>query len=498
MKRKNPAALKILFAVSEAQPLIKTGGLADVAGSLPVALGHFGVDARLVMPAYPQAVERSLPLKEVSTIRLAGLPETVRILEGRLGGETPLYLVDAPSLFGRPGNPYSSSTGSDWKDNALRFASFCRAVVSIALDRAGLGWQPDLVHCNDWQTGLVPALLSSEWGRPATIFTIHNLAYQGVFDRKTFNALRLPPELWSPTGLEFHDNFSFIKGGLAFADRVTTVSPTYAGEILTSEFGYGLQGLLSHRADLLHGILNGIDYSVWDPASDPTIAQHFDAGTFNLKHINKLRLQKELGLPVGEEFLLFGHIGRLVEQKGVDLILAMLPGLIREQQTQLVLLGSGDPELETALRKETERHPDRVAVYIGYDEQLAHRIEAACDCFIMPSRFEPCGLNQLYSLRYGTVPIVHRTGGLADTVVDATPRNLLDSVATGFVFDKPDKDSLWRAMERAIQFHKRPGVWWENLAVNGMKQDFSWDASARHYMDIYRGAIDDPAPNPLT
>lgn len=498
MKRKKPSALKILFAVSEAQPLVKTGGLADVAGSLPVALGHFGVDARLVVPAYPQAIERSLPLKEISAIRVAGFPETIRILEGRLEEKTPLYLVDAPSLFGRPGNPYSSASGSDWEDNALRFASFCRAVVSIALDRAELGWKPDLVHCNDWQTGLVPALLAGEWGRPATIFTIHNLAYQGVFDRKTFNALRLPPEFWSPAGLEFHHNFSFIKGGLAFADRITTVSPTYAGEILTPAFGYGLQGLLEHRADRLQGILNGIDYSVWDPASDPAIAQHFDTNVFNLKQINKLRLQKELGLPVGEEFLLFGHIGRLVEQKGVDLILAMLPGLIRENQTQLVILGSGDPELETALRKETERHPDRVAIYIGYDEQLAHRIEAACDCFIMPSRFEPCGLNQLYSLRYGTVPIVHRTGGLADTVVDATPRNLLDGVATGFVFDRPEKESLWRAMERAIQFRKRPGVWWENLAVNGMKQDFSWDASASHYVDTYREAIDDPAPNPLT
>ncbi len=490
--------LNILFAASEAQPLIKTGGLADVVGSLPVALSHFGHDVRVVLPGYPQAIERARPLHPVATLQIPGSLEPVRILEGWMGERTRIYLVDAPGLFDRPGNPYTNASGSDWEDNPERFALFCRAIVAIALGHAGLNWRPDLIHCNDWQTGLVPALLASEGNRPATLFTIHNLAYQGVFPRSVFDRIRLPKSLWAPKGLEFHQNFSFIKGGLAFADWITAVSPTYAREILTPEFGYGLEGLLRHRTDRFKGILNGIDYQEWDPASDPALPQHYDADTFDLKKINKLKLQQELGLPQDENAFLLGHIGRLVEQKGVDLILGILPGLVKQQNVQLVLLGSGDPKLERALRMVAAEHPERISAYIGYDEPLAHRVEAGCDCFLMPSRFEPCGLNQLYSLRYGTVPIVHRTGGLADTVVDATPRNLLDDTATGFVFSTPDQHALWRAVERAIEFHKRPPVWWEKLAVNGMKQNFSWDTSARHYQEIYWQAINAPAPNPLT
>jgi starch synthase len=498
MSMQPPNPLKILFASSEAQPLIKTGGLADVAGSLPLALSHLGQDVRVVLPAYPQAVERAMPLTTVAILHLPGHPGEIRILEGRLGEErVPLYLVDAPALFNRTGNPYTGEDGNDWPDNAQRFALFCQAIVALSLNRAGLNWHPDLVHCNDWQTGLVPALLAFEGNRPASIFTIHNLAYQGNFNRATFDLLALDKKLWSHQGLEFHDNFSFIKGGLAFADWVTTVSPTYAKEILTSALGYGLEGLLQHREERLHGVLNGIDYRAWDPASDPAIVQHFDAGTFGLKRRNKTALQKELGLPVDENAVLFGHIGRLVAQKGVDLILQVLPGLVAQPDTQLVILGSGDPALESVLNTQCELHPDRIAVVIGYNEALAHRIEAASDCFIMPSRFEPCGLNQLYSLRYGTVPIVHRTGGLADTVVDASPRNLLDGSATGFVFDRPDGDALWRTIQRALDFHRRPGVYWEKLALHGMQQDFSWDSSAEHYLDIYRQAIDNPASNPL-
>lgn len=496
MSSQNPLPLKILFAASEAQPLIKTGGLADVIGSLPVALTHFEHDVRLVLPAYPQALERSIPLTTVARLRLQGLDEEVRILQGSLN-KLPLYLVDAPGLFDRTGNPYTDASGTDWSDNAQRFALFCRAVTVMALDRAGLGWRPDLVHCNDWQTGLVPALLSDEWNRPATVFTVHNLAYQGMFDQATFSRLHLPAKFWSPEGLEFHRRLSFIKGGLAFADWVTAVSPTYAKEILTPAFGYGLEGLLQHRAARLQGVLNGIDYRTWDPASDPAVVQHFDFNTFGLKQINKLHLQRELGLPQKKDALLFGHIGRLVEQKGVDMILDILPGLLQLEHSQLVLLGSGNPHLEQALRAAAEQHPQRVAVFIGYDEQLAHRVEAASDCFLMPSRFEPCGLNQLYSLRYGTVPIVHRTGGLADTVADATPRNLLDGAATGFVFDRPDNAALWQAVERAVEFHQRPGVWWEKLATTGMRQDFSWDASALHYLEIYQKAIDTPASSPI-
>ena len=488
---------KILFASSEAQPLIKTGGLADVSGSLPIALAQIGHDVRLVVPAYPQALERAIPLEQVATLKLPGVAAPIRLLQGQLTELVPLYLIDAPGLFDRQGNPYTDASGKDWPDNPERFTVFARAICALALNQLGLDWRPDVVHCNDWQTGLVPALLAEEGNRPATVFTIHNMAYQGVFDAAAFERLQLPRSLWRPEGLEFHRRLSFIKGGLAFADWITTVSLTYAREILTPELGYGLEGLLKHRIKRLSGVLNGIDHAMWDPASDPHIAQHFDTTTFALKRRNKLALQRELGLPESEQILMFGHIGRLVEQKGVDLILAILPGLLQKRDTQLVLLGSGDPRLEQALQRVAEEHPERVAVFIGYDEPLAHRIEAASDCFLMPSRFEPCGLNQLYSLRYGSVPLVHRTGGLADTVVDASPRNLLDDLATGFVFDRADADSLWRAIERLMAFRRRPEIWWEKLAVNGMRQDFSWSRSAIRYSEVYQQSIEYPAPNPV-
>ncbi|MET0047874.1 MAG: glycogen synthase GlgA [Sedimenticola sp.] len=497
MSSLNGPPLKVLFASSEAQPFIKTGGLADVAGSLPDALTHFGHDVRLILPAYPEAVEKAVPLKLAATLKIPGCIQPVQVFEGKAGERVTLYLVDAPGIFDRPGNPYVDPNGNDWPDNPQRFALFCRVITAIALDLAGLNWRPDMVHCNDWQTGLVPALLANEWNRPATLFTIHNMAYQGVYDRTVYDQLALPEELWSYDGLEYHDNFSFLKGGIAFSDWVNTVSPTYASEILSHEFGYGLEGLLSHRTDRLAGVLNGIDYDVWDPASDPNIAQPYDSTTFSLKTTNKLKLQKEMGLPEDENALLFGHIGRLVSQKGVDLIIDVLPGLMHKDNVQVVILGSGDPDLERQVQIEAERHPEKAAAYIGYDEALAHRIEAGCDCFLMPSRFEPCGLNQLYSLRYGTVPIVHRTGGLADTVVDINSNTLLDGSATGFVFDTPDGHALWNCIERVCEFRKRPGIWWDKLATTGMKQDFSWDASALHYQDLYRQAIDNPAPNPV-
>ncbi len=489
--------LKVLFATSEAQPLIKTGGLADVSGSLPPTLRHLSHDIRLILPAYPEVVEKAIPLKEVATLHLAGYSEPVRLLSGTLSERLPLYLVDAPDLFGRPGNPYVGPDGHDWPDNAQRFALFCRAVVAMALNQAGQNWQPDIIHCNDWQTGLVPPLLHSEGNRPATLFTIHNLAYQGLFDQTTFQKLQLPPELWSHEGLEFHGNLSFIKGGLAFADRLNTVSPSYAHEICTPEFGYGLEGLLRHRQNRLSGILNGIDYHYWNPTADHYIQQHFDHNSFELKQVNKLQLQKEMGLPQDKNAFLLGYIGRLVEQKGIDLVLELLPKLAHIENLQLIMLGSGETHFEEALSDASERYLGNIAIHIGYNEQLAHRIEAGSDCFLMPSRFEPCGLNQLYSLRYGTVPIVRRTGGLADTVIDVTPQSLLDGSATGFVFDNPTAPALWEAIERAIEFHHRPESWWQKLAVTGMQQDFSWLNSATQYLDLYREAILNPVPNPV-
>jgi starch synthase len=489
--------LKILFASSEVAPLIKTGGLADVSGSLPPALRATGEEVRLVLPAYPQVMQGVQQVSTLTELAIKWQGTTVRILtatDPRL--DVPLYLVDAPGLLDRDGNPYVDASGHDYPDNARRFAVFCHAIVALALGRAD-HWRPDLVHCNDWQTGLVPALLAREWERPATVFTIHNLAYQGRFDRATFDALTLPPELWSMHGLEFHGDFTFIKGGITYADMVTTVSPTYAREICEPALGYGLDGLLRHRGERLAGVLNGIDTKVWDPASDPHLSSHFDSHDLSGKAACKQQLLQAFGLPDLPGSLLFSHIGRLVSQKGADLIGLILPSLMAVPNTQLVVLGSGDPKLEEFLRKVAARYPERVAVHIGYNEPLSHVIEAGSDVFLMPSRFEPCGLNQLFSLRYGTVPVVHKTGGLADTVVDATSRALFDETATGFVFEHADADGLWWAVNRAIELHQRPAVWWEKLVQTCMAQDFDWRVSAERYREIYRFALDHPAASPI-
>jgi starch synthase len=484
--------MKILFASSEAAPLIKTGGLADVAGSLPAAMCHIGQDCRLILPGYPEVMQRADGLKLLSELELTGETSPVRLLAGTYGPQqVPLYVVDAPRWFERPGNPYLSPLGTDWEDNPERFACFCRAVAAVALGQAGLDWQPQLMHANDWQTGLIAPLMQSAAKRPATLFTIHNLAYQGLFDQSTFVRLGLPENLWSYTALEFHHQLSFIKGGIALSDRVNTVSPTYAKEIKTAEFGYGLEGLLRFRGKHFNGILNGIDYHHWDPQNDPHIPHPFSADDMKGKRLNKRALQREFGLPEDENIQLFGYIGRLVDQKGVDLILQTLPGLM-DSGVQVVMLGSGNKDLEHALERINNRYHSRVGVKIGYDEGLSHRIEAGCDCFIMPSRFEPCGLNQMYSLRYGTVPIVRRTGGLADTVVDVNPTTLTNGTATGFVFDNPDSGSLWGALEHAIHFYRRSDTDWEILARTGMRQDLSWEASAQHYLEIYRTAIEKP------
>ena len=481
--------MRILFAASEAVPLIKTGGLADVAGSLPAALRMLDMDVRLILPAYPAAVEQLPDLEVLGKLRVPPGHEEVRLLAGRLQPHgLPVILVEHAGYFDRPGNPYAAPDGSDWPDNPDRFALFCRVITMIATGRAGMEWRPDLVHCNDWQTGLVPPLVAGERMRPRTVFTIHNLAYQGVFGKDIFERLGLSWDLWRMDALEYHGNFAFIKGGIAFADLLTTVSPTYAREILTPLGGHGLDSTLLRHADRLHGILNGIDYHVWNPAEDAFIPQHYDHRSFQLKARNKAELQRKTGLEVNPDAILFGHIGRMVYQKGVDLISDIVPRLMEEDDTQLVILGSGERGLERAVRNEATRFAGRMSVTIAYDEPLSHLIEAGADAFLMPSRFEPCGLNQMYSLRYGTVPVVHRVGGLADSVVDATPAHILTETATGFVFSQASAEGLWEAVSRAIGYYRRPGIWWEKLAVQGMQQDFSWNSSARHYLGCYREA----------
>ncbi len=477
--------MKVLYVTSEAWPLIKTGGLGDVGGSLPPALLAEGIDVRLLLPAYPSAIAQAEPLKQIATLDLHPFfRPVVRLLEGRLPGtRVKLWLVDCPPAFNRAGNPYHNDKNQSWPDNAERYALFARVASAIALGKTNLRWQPDVVHAHDWQTGLVPALLSTEVSRPATVFTIHNLAYQGLFPRATFDALQLDPKLWSFEALEFHDQMSFIKGGLVFADRLTTVSPNYAREIQTPGFGHGLDGLLRWRSDVLHGILNGIDTHTWDPSRDPHLASHYSAARPAGKLPNKLALQTEMGLPPSEQPML-GLVGRLVWQKGIDLVLELLPALAR-RGVQLVILGSGEQKYEAALRLAAATHTEWLAVRIGYDEGMAHRIEAGADLFLMPSRFEPCGLNQLYSLRYGTVPVVHRVGGLADTVTD-TDEAGADGVANGFVFDPESPVALLATLDRALACYRQP-VRWAALQHAGMRADFSWQRSAAAYVELYRG-----------
>jgi starch synthase len=481
--------LKILFATAEAHPLVKTGGLADVCGSLPLELQRIGHDVRLVLPAYPTALERARDLVAVGTIDLPCAPAPARVLRGTMpDGKVPLYLIDSPTHFAREGSPYGDASGRDWPDNADRFAAFCRAVTALGCGRGDATWRPDIVHCHDWHTGLIPALLQREPERPSTIFTIHNLAYQGLFSYDTFQQLRLPPRLWTPDALEFHGRMSFIKGGLVFSDKLTTVSPTYAEEIQTPALGCGLHELLRQRRDRLCGILNGADYNEWDPSTDPFIARQYDATSIDAKRENKRHLQEAFGLDVDERTPVIASVGRLVEQKGVDLMVEAMPELMG-RPVQVVVMGKGDPRFGGALEDVAKSHRGRLAVHVGYTEELAHRVEAGADMFLMPSRFEPCGLTQLYSLRYGTIPIVRRTGGLADTVVDADEAGA-GGRANGFVFSEATAPGLVAAVDRAIErFVDQPA--WRELATTGMTQDYSWTRSASRYRELYRGTVAD-------
>lgn len=480
--------LRVLFATSEAWPLITTGGLGEVSGSLPPALKQLGCDIRLVLPAYREAAARAGLLKSVAELGVPAYGKKVRLLQSSLANNLSAYLVDAPALFDRPGGPYCTPDGRDWPDNAERFALFARAVVELAQNRAGLSWQPDVIHCNDWQTGLAPALLAREQVRPAIVFTIHNLAYQGLFDRRTFMRLQLPHDLWDPEAMEFYGRFSFIKGGVVFADLLTTVSPTYAQEIQTAEFGYGLEGLLRHRSHDLVGILNGVDYSIWDPRRDLHITERYDSEGIVKKSTNKRDLLHHFNLPEEANALLLGTVGRLVEQKGVDLILEAIPPLCAEN-LQLVMLGSGDAPLQAEVERLALEYRGQVGAYIGYNEALAHRIVAGADVFLMPSRYEPCGLNQMYSLRYGTIPVVRSTGGLADTIVDTTRETLQRGIATGFTFKEPTSAALLSAIRRALVCYRDPETWLK-LQRTGMAQDFSWERSAQAYVDVYRRTRD--------
>ena len=472
---------KILFASSEVHPLIKTGGLADVAGSLPRALLGLSQDVRVILPNY-QSIKKTEEVRFISSVRVNN--QDANILETQLpGSDVIVWLVDCPALFDVPGNPYTDESGNPWDNIADRFTLFCRIIVEVAMNRAHLDWSADVVHCNDWQTGLVPALLSIESNKPSSVFTIHNMAYQGMFPESTFSALNLPVQLWHPNGLEFHEMLSFIKGGLSYADRITTVSPTYALEIQTPEFGYGLEGLLSHKHEVLSGIINGMDLDQWNPETDTSISEPYNVSTLANKIINKTSLQARSSLPVNKSVPLFGLISRLVDQKGIDLIIDCLSEMV-DMPLQFVLLGSGDKSVERKLLDFARLYPKKISVTIGYDESLAHQIEAGVDIFLMPSRFEPCGLNQMYSQRYGTIPIVRETGGLADTIEDALPKSLANNTATGVSFKHAHSGVLLEAIKRTMLLYHDKKTW-KKIQTAAMKKDFSWGNSAKQYLALY-------------
>jgi starch synthase len=416
-----------------------------------------------------------------------GLPAGVRLLRGTLPDGSPGYLIDA-AMYGHGQNPYIDVDGRPWPDSHRRFALLGRVAAQLAegLDR---GWRPQVVHGHDWHAGLAPVYLRAAANRlhrrlAGSVFTIHNLAFQGTFPMATREELDLPGDYFGLEGLEFYGQVSFMKGGLVHADKLTTVSPTYAREIQGVEQGCGLDGMLRARSDDLTGILNGVDPAVWDPARDATIARRYDAAKLAGKAVCRQRLQAEFGLEAQTEAPLFGVVSRLTEQKGIQLVLQGLPDMLR-QGGQLVVLGSGDAALENALREAAAAQPGRVALRVGYDEPMAHRIVAGTDVILVPSRFEPCGLTQLYGLRYGTLPLVRRVGGLADSVVDSALENLADDTATGFTFDGFEVADYLAAVRRAFALHRRRAEW-KKVQARGMAQNFDWSAAADRYIAVYR------------
>ena len=474
--------MQVLSVASEVFPLIKTGGLADVAGALPSALASQGVTIRTLVPGYP-AVLRAMPDAQPVHDYAALFGGAAKILSGK-AGSLDVFVIDAPHLFNREGNPYVASNGTDWPDNAFRFAALGRVAADLG---AGMlaGFEPDVLHAHDWQAGLAAAYLDLPGTRrPGTVFTIHNMAFPGLFPAHVLPDLGLPWEMFTAEGLEYHNNVSFLKAGLTYSDRITTVSPTYAAEILTPENGMGLDGLLRARANVLSGVRNGIDEEVWNPETDKLLAGRYSAATIGERAANKAALQKRFGLAVDPAALLFGVVSRLSGQKGLDLLLAAIPTLVG-LDAQLVLLGSGDRWMEEAFSAAARAQPERIACRIGYDESVAHLIQAGSDAILVPSRFEPCGLTQLCALRYGAVPVVARVGGLADTVVDANEMAMASGAATGIQFNPVTLDALQTALRRTAEIY-RDRATWDRMVLAGMATDVSWRRPARRTAELYR------------
>ncbi len=474
--------MKIAMLSSEIAPFAKTGGLADVVGTLSLALERRGHDVSLIMPAYRSTRNGPFAPEETGmqlTVPIDARTEGASVLKTRSGQNVSVYLVRADRYFDRD-FLYGTHEG-DYPDNAERFAFFCRAALEI-LRRHPV----EIVHCHDWETALGIVFLKTQSARypkvasAKTVLTAHNLGFQGIFRQSNWPLLNLDRSYFSPQYLEFYGNINFLKGGLIFADKITTVSPSYAREIMSGEQGFGLQGILQQRAADVTGILNGVDYSEWNPAVDPFIATRYSENDLSGKRICKDKLQGSLGLPVKSAMPVFGIISRLTSQKGFDLVQKIFDQMM-ERELQLVLLGSGEPRNENFFADAAARFPEKFAVRTGFDEVLAHQIEAGADIFLMPSLYEPCGLNQMFSLKYGTIPIVRKVGGLKDTVIDYSAEG---GVGTGFVFDTYDPQALWDSIERALRLFADKRSWTE-LMHRAMRMDFSWDRSAQAYNNLY-------------
>ncbi|HLE78205.1 MAG TPA: glycogen synthase GlgA [bacterium] len=481
--------MRVLFCTSEAVPFAKTGGLADVSGALPQALSAAGVDVRVVLPRYGTIALDGLERLGSVDVDVAGAVLSGTVYRGQMprrhspregsGHTVEVWFVDRPEYFDRP--ELYGDGGRDYADSLARFAFFSRAVLQWT---AAQRWRPDVIHCNDWQSALIPAVIAAgQAPAAATLLTVHNLAYQGLFPAAEFSLTGLPPSLFTMAAMEFWGQVNVLKGGIVFSTLLSTVSETYAEEIQTPEFGAGLDGVLRDRRSDLFGILNGVDYGVWDPSVDPLIPARYTRGDLRGKAECKRALQQAFGVQADGTVPLLGMVTRLVDQKGLDLVAAVIEDVLAAG-AQLVLLGTGEPAYHQRFGDLAAALPQSFGVRLGFDNRLAHLIEAGADMFLMPSRYEPSGLNQLYSLRYGTVPIVRRTGGLADSIVDATPAALAGGTANGFVFVDYAPDALLDAIRRALETFRAPDTW-RRIQKNGMRADFSWSASAQRYLVLY-------------
>ena len=493
-RKRQPAAPSVLFATSECAPLVKTGGLADVSGALPAALRALGLDVRVLLPGYRPVREALAGAAEAARMKILG--HDTKLLETTLPGGVPVYVVDCPVLYDRGGGPYQADDGDDWDDNAIRFAVLSKAAALLGSTASRVDWRPDVVHCNDWQTALAAVYLRyTEGEHAASLLTLHNLAFQGIFDAEAAEDLDLPAESLGKEGLAYWGRISLLRGGLQYADAINAVSPTYAREIQGEELGFGMDDVLRRRSDRLYGVLNGIDTELWNPQTDPFIPSKYGALTLERKRPNKLALQKRMELTVGGQQMLFGMVTRITHQKGADLV-AQAAAAIAKLPAQLAVVGTGDREMIEKLRAAAAAAPGKVAFVAAFDEALAHLVEAGADAFLMPSRFEPCGMNQMYSQRYGTPPIANATGGLLDTVYDEfwSPASTVAGSGvvheltrpTGFLMKEATTEELLEAAGRAYSAWKDSRQW-KALQLNGMARDFGWGPAALAYRDIYAG-----------